>query len=140
MLNINFNQEFFYIFNLFVSIVIIFDVFSYFVGKLYGKNKLIKISPNKTIEGLFGGIFFSFLSSLIFAYYIDLKIDIILISFIILIQFTAFSGDIIESVYKRKNNLKDSSEFLPGHGGVFDRFDSFLFSIIFYSIFIKFYL
>ena len=44
------------------------------------------------------------------------------------------TGDIVESYFKRKNDLKNSSEFIPGHGGVFDRFDSFLFSIIIYSI------
>tara|TARA_B100000989_G_C19519230_1_gene463246 strand:+ start:1599 stop:2021 length:423 start_codon:yes stop_codon:yes gene_type:complete len=139
MLNINFKEEYLSIFNLFVLLVVTFDIFSYLVGKLYGKKKLIKISPNKTIEGFFGGLFFSFLTGLLYAYYFELKIDILLIFFIILIQFTAFIGDILESSYKRKNNLKDSSEFLPGHGGVFDRFDSFLFSIIFFSIFIKFY-
>ncbi len=139
MLNINFKEEYLSIFNLFVLLVVTFDIFSYLVGKLYGKKKLIKISPNKTIEGFFGGLFFSFLTGLLYAYYFELKINILLIFFIILIQFTAFIGDILESSYKRKNNLKDSSEFLPGHGGVFDRFDSFLFSIIFFSIFIKFY-
>ena len=139
MLNINFKEEYLSIFNLFVLLVVTFDIFSYLVGKLYGKKKLIKISPNKTIEGFFGGLFFSFLTGLLYAYYFELKIDILLIFFIILIQFTAFIGDILESSYKRKNDLKDSSEFLPGHGGVFDRFDSFLFSIIFFSIFIKFY-
>ena len=46
----------------------------------------------------------------------------------------AFVGDIIESFFKRVNDIKNSSNFLPGHGGFFDRFDSFLFAIIFYSI------
>ena len=62
---------------------------------------------------------------------------LILIFFIFIIIFSAFTGDIIESFYKRKNNLKNSSELIPGHGGFFDRFDSFLFSIIFYSISVK---
>ena len=44
-------------------------------------------------------------------------------------------GDLIESYFKRKNNIKDSSQFLPGHGGYFDRFDSFIASIIFLTIF-----
>ena len=123
------------VFNLFILIVVSFDISSYIIGKTLGKNKLIKISPNKTYEGLVGGLIMSFILSLFFSYYFKININFNLILFIFIIIFSAFSGDIIESFYKRKNNLKNSSEFIPGHGGVFDRFDSFLFSIIFYSIF-----
>ena len=137
---INFSNNIFLSFNLFIFIVITFDIFSYIIGKLFGKNKLIKISPNKTIEGLMGGIIFSFILSLIFLSVLDINIDINLIVFIFITIISAFLGDLIESFFKRKNNLKNSSELIPGHGGVFDRFDSFLFSIIFYSISIKFLL
>ncbi len=137
---INFSNNIFLSFNLFIFIVITFDIFSYIIGKLFGKNKLVKISPNKTIEGLMGGIIFSFILSLIFLSVLDINIDINLIVFIFITIISAFLGDLIESFFKRKNNLKNSSELIPGHGGVFDRFDSFLFSIIFYSISIKFLL
>ena len=130
----NFTNEIFLNFNLFIFIIIIFDIFSYIVGKLIGRTKLLKISPNKTLEGLFGGVFFSLSLSMIVAYFIELNIDLKLVSFILLFIISAFVGDILESFFKRKNYLKNSSELIPGHGGVFDRFDSFLFSIIFYSI------
>ncbi len=137
---LNFDQENFLFFNLYIFIVVNFDIFSYFTGKLFGKNKFIKISPNKTIEGLFGGILLSFVLSAIFAVTTDISINFHLLLFIFLIIFSSFVGDLIESYFKRKNNIKNSSEFLPGHGGVFDRFDSFLFSIIFYSIFVNYIL
>ena len=132
---IEFNKENFFIFNLFIILVISFDIFSYIIGKYFGKNKLIKISPRKTIEGLIGGILFSIIFGYIFINFVSIKIGYDLIFFIFLIISSAFIGDIIESFFKRKNNLKNSSFFVPGHGGLFDRFDSFLFSIIFYSIF-----
>ncbi len=135
---IDFNEQNFLTFNLFIITVITFDMFCYIVGKFFGKIKLTKISPKKTVEGLFGGFILSLLSSLIFAIYNNMLIDFELLIFINLIIFTAFLGDIIESLFKRKNKLKNSSDLIPGHGGVFDRFDSFLFSIIFYSIFINF--
>ena len=121
-------------FNLFILIVISFDIFSYVIGKNFGKNKLTKISPNKTYEGLFGGFIISLFLSLLFAFIFEIIVNIELIFYILLIILCAFTGDIIESYFKRKNDLKNSSEFIPGHGGVFDRFDSFLFSIIIYSI------
>ena len=121
-------------FNLFILIVISFDIFSYVIGKNFGKNKLTKISPNKTYEGLFGGFIISLFLSLLFAFIFEIIVNVELIFFILLIILCAFTGDIIESYFKRKNDLKNSSEFIPGHGGVFDRFDSFLFSIIIYSI------
>tara|TARA_A100001015_G_scaffold302013_1_gene389688 strand:+ start:502 stop:1119 length:618 start_codon:yes stop_codon:yes gene_type:complete len=121
-------------FNLFILIVISFDIFSYVLGKNFGKNNFTKISPNKTYEGLFGGILISFFLSSLFAFISEINLNIELIFYILLIILCAFTGDIIESYFKRKNELKNSSEFIPGHGGVFDRFDSFLFSIIIYSI------
>ena len=139
-LMIDFNLNIFLNFNLFLITVITFDIFSYIVGKSYGKNKLINISPNKTIEGLLGGFIFSLLISLMYSLFVEIKINSELVIFITLIIFSAFLGDIIESFYKRKNQLKNSSKLIPGHGGVFDRFDSFLFSIIFYSIFTNFYI
>ena len=131
---INFENDSFILFNLFVFCVIIFDIFSYLIGKFLGKNKLLKISPNKTVEGFLGGFITSLILSISLVYYFEINNDFNTILFLILIILSAFAGDIIESFYKRKNNLKNSSELIPGHGGVFDRFDSFLFSIIFYSI------
>tara|TARA_B100000989_G_scaffold295994_1_gene278262 strand:+ start:137 stop:763 length:627 start_codon:yes stop_codon:yes gene_type:complete len=137
LLTINFDEKNFIFFNFYIFIVITFDTFSYLAGKSFGTKQLIKISPNKTFEGLIGGILFSIIFSSLFSYYFNITISVITFFFIVLIIFSAFIGDITESYFKRKNNLKNSSEFIPGHGGVFDRFDSFLFSIFFYSIFIN---
>ncbi len=137
-INIDFNNKNFITFNLFIFTVIIFDIFSYLIGKSFGKNKLISISPNKTIEGLVGGFSFSLLFSILNLYFFKLPINIFSILIIILIILFAFIGDILESYFKRKNILKNSSGLIPGHGGVFDRFDSFLFAIIFYSISTKY--
>ena len=131
---IDFDKIIFLNFNLFILIVISFDIFSYIIGKNFGKNNFTKISPNKTYEGLFGGALSSIFLSLLFSYIFEIHINIELIFYIFFIILSSFIGDIIESFFKRKNNLKNSSEFIPGHGGVFDRFDSFLFSIIIYSI------
>ena len=132
---ISFTDEILYSINLLFLIIISFDSFSYFIGKIFGKNRILKkISPNKTLEGLLGGIFFAFLISLLFYIIFDpiLKINIYLFTTIIIIL--SFLGDVIESYFKRINNLKNSSNFLPGHGGFFDRFDSFILCISLYSI------
>ena len=114
--------------------------FYYLIGKSFGKNQLIKLSPNKTIEGFLGGFIISFISTFMILFYLYKSINFNTIFFILIIILSAFIGDIIESFFKRKNNLKNSSNFIPGHGGIFDRFDSFLFSIILYSVSIKFLL
>ena len=135
---IDFDNKNYTNFNFYIFIVIIFDIFSYISGKLFGRNKLIEVSTNKTIEGLIGGIITTLILCIILSYNLNMVINFSLIIFICLIILTAFIGDIIESIFKRINNLKNSSELIPGHGGLFDRFDSFLFSIIFYSISINF--
>tara|TARA_B100000886_G_scaffold323960_1_gene268197 strand:- start:19 stop:636 length:618 start_codon:yes stop_codon:yes gene_type:complete len=133
-IKIDFDKVILLNFNLFILIVVSFDIFSYIIGKNFGKNNFTKISPNKTFEGLFGGFIISTFLSLLFALIFEMHVNIELILYIFYIILSAFIGDIIESYFKRKNKLKNSSDFIPGHGGVFDRFDSFLFSIIFYSV------
>ena len=137
---IDFNDEEFISFNIYIFIIITFDIFSYLIGIIFGKNQLIKLSPNKTIEGFLGGFILSFISTIFILIFLNNSLNLNTIFFILIIILSSFTGDIIESYFKRKNNLKNSSNLIPGHGGVFDRFDSFLFSIIFYSISIKFLL
>tara|TARA_X000000368_G_C22970392_1_gene685183 strand:+ start:114 stop:734 length:621 start_codon:yes stop_codon:yes gene_type:complete len=127
----------FLIFNIFIFTIIFFDSFSYFNGKLFGKNYIFKfISPKKTLEGYLGGIFFTNIFIISYFYFMNFEIEFI--TLIILINLTiiiSIFGDLIESFLKRKNNIKDSSQYLPGHGGFFDRFDSFIASIIMLNIF-----
>tara|TARA_B100001093_G_C26818069_1_gene1010663 strand:- start:1087 stop:1707 length:621 start_codon:yes stop_codon:yes gene_type:complete len=124
-------------FNVFIFTIILFDSFSFFTGKIFGKKYMFKyLSPKKTLEGYLGGILLTNLS-LISAFYL-ISIQIQFFSLILLINLTVFFsifGDLIESYFKRANNMKDSSSFLPGHGGYFDRFDSFVASIIILNIF-----
>lgn len=128
-------------FNILIYVIISFDTFSYFVGKTFGKNNIFKIiSPNKTIEGYIGGFLITNLLFIIYLYYYS-NLFHIYQNLLLINSFILFSllGDLLQSFFKRKNNIKDSSNFLPGHGGFFDRFDSFLSSIILlfgYSYFI----
>ena len=90
-----------------------------------------KIIPKKTFSGLIFGTIFTFITILIINYFYNLFIiNPFNILTIIIILFSSFIGDLIESLIKRKLLIKDTSNFLPGHGGIFDRFDSFLFVFI----------
>ena len=132
----------YFIFNLFIFTIIFFDSFSYLTGTFFGKNYIFSsLSPKKTLEGYIGGLFFT--NVIIFIYLFLTQEVAVSIQFIMLINLTiviSIVGDLSESFFKRKNNIKDSSNYLPGHGGFFDRFDSFIASIIFLYIFRSFYL
>ena len=107
------------------------DIGGYVVGSTVKGPKLApKISPNKTWAGLIGAILFAVLTSLIFAYFYipyDVKVYSCLAGFSAVLAVVAQMGDLLESKVKRIVNVKDSSNLIPGHGGMFDRVDGLLF-------------
>lgn len=108
--------------------VVTFDGFSQLSGQLFGKRKLIpKISPNKTFEGLIGGIILTLSASLSLIHYTPLSMQQTIYT-AVFICISALIGDLLASWYKRKCQIKDYSRLIPGHGGILDRFDSFMFS------------
>jgi len=124
-------------------LIVASDIGSYFIGKSFGKKSLSPISPSKTIEGLIGGIICSILIGILFALLTNWSNPLLIgIFYGILISLMALVGDLIESMMKRDAKIKDSGTFLPGHGGILDRIDSYIFtpSVIYYSIVILKYL
>ena len=118
-------------------LIVASDIGSYFIGKSFGKRSLSPISPSKTIEGLIGGITCSILLAIFFAFLLNWNYPLLFgILYGILISLMALVGDLIESMMKRDAKIKDSGTFLPGHGGILDRIDSYIFtpSVIYYII------
>jgi len=107
-------------------ILSIFDSFSQISGQLFGHTQIMpKISPNKTWEGLLGGIIISLASAfLLKSLFNGTTPELILFTAGTVIF--AFTGDILASLYKRKYGVKDYSNLIPGHGGFLDRFDSLI--------------
>lgn len=103
------------------------DIAAYFAGKRWGKTPLANaISPGKTWEGVFGGMLASVGTGYVFTLTISIQ-HYETIMFLILCLVTisiSIIGDLFESLMKRRANLKDSGNILPGHGGVLDRIDS----------------
>ena len=106
------------------------DTGAYFIGKAFGKKKLIPdVSPNKTVAGAFGGVFGCLLGYAIYGLILKfaLSIDVNFIYLLILAIIIAVIdqiGDLIASFIKRERGIKDFGTLFPGHGGVMDRFDS----------------
>jgi len=124
-------------------LIVASDIGSYFIGKSYGKRSLSPISPSKTVEGLIGGISCSILLAIFFAFLLNWENPFLVgILYGILISLMALVGDLIESMMKRDAKIKDSGTFLPGHGGILDRIDSYIFtpSVLYYIFVILKYL
>ena len=115
------------------------DIGGYIFGKIFKGKKLTKISPNKTYSGAIGSIILScssllLINSLQVFFLNKLLINFLELNFLfftILISFVCQLGDLFASFLKRKINIKNISNILPGHGGVLDRIDGLIFVLIF---------
>jgi phosphatidate cytidylyltransferase len=122
-----------------VLVAILSDIGGLICGKIFKGKKLTKISPNKTISGSIGSFMFSIL---LIPFFYKVQIDQSLVNLFlitIIISLTSQLGDLFISLLKRKAKVKDTSDLLPGHGGVLDRVDGIIFAIplgIFLFIFI----
>ncbi len=116
-----------------------FDAAAFFSGRYLGRHKLApRISPAKTWEGVLGGFVLSITAALIFTvrqlgvpWYFAVLLGILL-------GVAAVFGDLAESLIKRQTRVKDSGQFMPGHGGMLDRIDSLLFAAIIVYVFAQF--
>jgi phosphatidate cytidylyltransferase len=103
------------------------DIGAYFSGRAFGKRKLApQVSPGKSWEGVYGGLLMSLVITAIVGFVRDWSFVQMLMGLFgaAIIVFISVVGDLTESMFKRQSGIKDSSNLLPGHGGVLDRIDS----------------
>ena len=122
-----------------ISICFFTDIGGYVFGKIIGGKKLSKISPNKTIAGTIGSFIFSIIPLIIVLNfnYLDFELNLINIIYCLLISLISQLGDLFISLIKRKANIKDTGNLLPGHGGILDRMDGIIFAVPFSYFLLK---
>ena len=112
-----------------VLVAIMSDIGGLIFGKIFKGKKLTKISPNKTVSGSIGSFI---LSMMLIPFFYKSQVDHDLLSIVLItaiISLTSQLGDLFISLLKRKGKVKDTSDLLPGHGGVLDRIDGIIFAI-----------
>jgi len=124
------------------AVIWICDTAAYFVGKPLGRTKFAPtVSPNKSVEGFLAGLIFGTLAAYVFSLFAFKDIPvmrIILAGF--LISLLGQFADLLESMFKRRMGVKDSSALIPGHGGILDRFDSTLISLPLLYFLLKYFM
>jgi len=111
-----------------IVVVAFTDTFAYFSGKYLGKTKFSPTSPNKTLEGVAGGIIAGTIFGSVAGLYFNGFMFALILSFVV--SFFSVFGDLFESYLKRSAGVKDSGNIFPGHGGILDRLDGYLFGVI----------
>jgi len=113
---------------LFILLICIFtDIGGYVFGKIFKGKKLTSISPNKTYSGMIGSFVCSLLICMLFIKYLNFTNYLMIFTF--LISLVSQAGDLFISYLKRKGNIKNTGNFLPGHGGMLDRLDGMIFAV-----------
>lgn len=114
------------------------DVFAYLVGISIGKHKMCeRLSPKKSWEGFFGGVVGSLAMGALGAYIVDGSY-LVWIGLAAVVSLSSVVGDLAESMFKRDAGVKDSGNFIPGHGGMLDRFDALILSAPFAFVYLIF--
>ena len=117
------------------------DVAAYFTGRAVGGVRMAsRISPNKTLAGLVGGMFGSVLVAAAWVWYLQLAAVWLLLISAMLLALISVAGDLLASLLKRQAKRKDSSSLLPGHGGLVDRLDSLMAAAPFYALTVELFL
>lgn len=121
---------------LYIFIIWANDVFAYLFGITLGKHRLFeRISPKKSWEGFFGGLLGAMAMGFVAAKVLDANVAL-WIGLALIAAITGVFGDLVESLLKRSVDVKDSGNFIPGHGGWLDRFDALIFSVPFAFIYL----
>ena len=104
------------------------DVFAYLVGISIGRHKMCpRLSPKKSWEGFFGGVLGSLAMGVLGAYVVEGNY-LVWLGLALVVSLSSVVGDLVESMFKRDAGVKDSGNFIPGHGGMLDRFDALILS------------
>ena len=111
-----------------IAVTVSSDIGGYIFGKIFKWKKLSKISPKKTISGVFGSYFCSIISFAVFNNFYSVGRDEFI--WAIIFSTVAQAGDLTISYFKRLEKVKDTGKILPGHGGIFDRIDGLMFVVI----------
>ena len=141
------NEISFYILLWIIVLVVCSDVGGYVFGKTFKWRKLTKISPRKTLSGVFGSFIFSlfsvFIANAMFSSHQVIPIDFLDPKFFflaIIFSLIAQAGDLTISYFKRVEKVKDTGKILPGHGGILDRIDGLMFVVILAFVLIYFHI
>ena len=135
------NENNLYNFLILIIICISTDLGGYIFGKILKGPKLTKISPNKTYSGALGGFIFAVTLTILFVifiykfFHIKIELSSYFILMILFLSLVSQIGDLVVSYFKRKSNLENTGNLIPGHGGILDRIDGMIFVFpIFYII------